>query len=180
MSTPNTQKPTSVYQLVNWLVVTRMTWIEIRRPSNRHVLARFEPFTNYRYRLPDGTELPLRVQYAWCARCDAFIEAEDRYTEDEILDRIARLDVDSPDLRAWQTALDSTATRQTPSRCLSCGSVFAITPLQSGKEIAHPNGDGTIIVSSDGMLGSDPYIPPPTYFDHEGLRVASSNTENDS
>lgn len=154
-----------------------MSWIEIRRPSNRHVLAKFESVVDYRYQLLDGTELPLRVQYAWCAHCRVFVEAEKRYTEDEIRDRISRYDVDSTDYRTWQTALHWNATRQSPSRCLSCGSFFAITALQKCKEIPHPAGHGTIFVSSDGNLGGGPYIPQPVYFDHEGLRIESSSAK---
>lgn len=90
-----------------------------------------------------------------------------------------RFEVGSLDRRIWQTELSWNAKRQSPSRCLSCGSSFAITLLQSG-EIPKPNSDGTIVVKSDGMLGGGPYIPPPTNFDHERLRIASSNAEHAS
>ena len=70
-----------------------MTYIEIQRPSNGHTLARLSMWPNYWYRFADGFEVPLAVNYGWCARCEEFVEVERLYTKDEI------------QKKAWRSAL---------------------------------------------------------------------------
>ena len=154
-----------------------MTWIEVRRIPNNHLLARFHSYTDYRYRLTDGSEIPLRVQYAWCARCENFVEAEDTYSEKEINERIERCAAGSHTQKAWQAALNWNGYLQSPARCLSCGSCSAIKPLRLNEKIRHPIDGGAIVVAGDGTLGGSPFAPAPMFFDHQGLRIVTSNTE---
>ncbi len=118
-----------------------------------------------------------RKRSSWCSRSSGFrLEAEKRYIEDEIRKRAIRSGLAGPPHLADRAKLECKKTISIP--CLSCGSSFAITLLQSG-EIPKPNSDGTIVVKSDGMRWRT-LIPPTTNFDHERLRIASSNAEHAS
>ena len=68
-----------------------MASIQITRPTNRHVLARFSLLPNYRYRLNAGTEIRVGVDYAWCARCADFVEAERLWTPEDIENNLENL-----------------------------------------------------------------------------------------
>lgn len=177
-----------------------MTTIQIQRPSNGHVLASFEYWTNYHYVFLDGSEVPLPVRCAWCARCERFVEVERLYTDEEIQARldglesvriewavhyakaIERAEILGKDLsrvptclmqyRAWESALAWRKSRESPPRCLECGSFFAVIELLEGKQVPHPAGSGVIIVTSDGTLGGLPEVGPPMYFDGEGRRLS--------
>lgn len=156
-------------------------------------------WSNYWYRFADGLEVPLAVNYGWCARCEEFVEVERLYTEEEIqqrlddlegtrsdwptydaqaLERAELLGEDLTSVRtrlmeydAWRSALAWRRKRKSPPRCLKCGSFFAVTVLPEYKEVPHPGGKGDIILRGDGTLGGGPYTPPAVYFDSEGFQL---------
>lgn len=70
-----------------------MSFIHVERPTNGHVITRFYKWHNYNYRFPDGCELPLQVQYAWCHGCELFVEAEKLFTTQEIQQKIENLSI---------------------------------------------------------------------------------------
>ena len=70
-----------------------MSFIHVERPTNGHVITRFYKWHNYNYRFPDGCEVPLQVQYAWCHRCELFVEAEKLLTKQEIQQKIEGLSI---------------------------------------------------------------------------------------
>lgn len=177
--------------------------IQIKRPTNGHVIAEFSQDHNYNYRFPDGSVVPMNVQYAWCHRCEQFVEAELLYTEQEIQQQIDDLDIvrdkwsktdagellwwklcDRPmsefrtslqEYEAWKTALIWCKRRKSTARCLQCSSFTAIVVLPQFEEIAHPYGEGVIIVTINGDFPVPSYSndysgPPPVFFDGEGIR----------
>ncbi|MBN69924.1 MAG: hypothetical protein CME32_11690 [Gimesia sp.] len=66
---------------------------QVIRPTNGHVIAKFEKSHDYYYRFPDGCEVPLQVQYAWCHGCELFVEAEKLFTTQEIQQKIENLSI---------------------------------------------------------------------------------------
>lgn len=176
-----------------------MNWIHVKRPTNNHVITKFEQYHNYHYRFPDGCELCLEVQYAWCHQCEQFVEAERLYTQQQIQQQINNLSAvrhawsqtdsvaierwkyleyplsdfrtSSQAYEGWKTALTWCKQRKSPPRCLECGSFTAVVMLPYGEEIAHPFGEGVIIVTGDDTLGGGigGYLPP-VFFDEEGIR----------
>jgi hypothetical protein len=176
-----------------------MTYIEIKRPSNGLVLARFSLLHNYWYRFDNDLQIPLAVSYGWCARCEEFVEVERLYSEEEIQQKLHDLDLTRSDwpvrdaaaremaeilgqyqlkirsrlmaYEAWNVALAWRRTRQSPPRCLKCSSCFAVTVLPEYEEVPHPHGKGSIILTSDGTLGGGPSLQPASYFDREGLQL---------
>ena len=170
---------------------------EISCPTNGRLLASFSMDCNYYYRLADGTEFPLPVNYAWCYHCEQFVEVERLYSISEIQQHIenllatkdtwtsddtkaakhyAALDRVLPDrfkcqarYETWQAVLAWRHSRKSGPRCLQCGSIFAIKILPTGKEIEHPAGQCTIRVGVGGhFVGSQ---SESTFFDADGLRL---------
>ena len=151
-----------------------MASIQITRPTNRHVLARFSLLPNYRYRLNAGTEIRVGVDYAWCARCADFVEAERLWTPEDIennLENLLLLNVKSAKHSNQNAVLAWRQDRTSPPRCLSCESPFAITKIESDAVTPHPSGDGDIFLSSDGVLGGAPELNEPVYYDPDGKRI---------
>jgi len=174
----------------------------IRCPSNGQVLASFCDWGSYRYQLDNGIEFPLDVAYAWCHRCESFVECERLYTVDEIEDRIAGLEltrdqwskIDAEkeeryaeidrklpnDLtqralyRTWCAALVWRQERRAPPRCLECGSFFAIEVLPDSEIARHPGGECMVEVCCGGHASVDGF-PDVIYYNAEGLRVAHSS-----
>ena len=151
-----------------------MARILITRPNNRHVLARFSLFPNYRYKFDTGTEIRAGVDYAWCAQCADFVEAEHLWTPDEIENNhnnLLLLNEKAGSFSPLNTVLAWCQDRTTPPRCLSCESAFSITKIESNSVMPHPNGDGEIFLSSDGVLGGTPELNEPVYYDPSGKRI---------
>lgn len=177
--------------------------IQIKRPKNNHVIKEFSPEHNYNYRFPDGSVVPMQVQHAWCHRCEQFVEAERLYTQEEIQQRLDTLDavrdkwpkIDAGELlwwkvqgkplsefrtklqeyEAWKTALIWCMRRKSTPRCLECSSFTAVVILPQYEEIAHPDGEGEIIVTINVDFPvpnyiSEPDVLPPVFFDGEGIR----------
>ena len=149
--------------------------IQIKRPKNNHVIKEFCQENNYKYRFPDGSMVPMQVQYAWCHRCEQFVEAERLYTQEEIQQWLDKLEavrykwpkIDAGELlwwkvqgkplsefrtklqkyEAWKTALLWCKRRKSTPRCLECSSFTAVVILPQYEEIAHPDDEGEIIVT---------------------------------
>ena len=158
-----------------------VAWIQVTRPTNHHVLARFSLFTDYRYQLLPNTHIKVGVDYAWCRGCDAFAESERIWTTREIEtnhNNLLLLSRDDPTEHRKQLnglANDWLLNRISPPKCLACGSSFGITKVETGLITAHPNGDGMITIGSDDTLGGGPPIACPVYFDPDGNRLGDSN-----
>jgi len=157
-----------------------MTWIQVTRPTNQRVLARFELFTGYQYRLCSGNCIKVGIDYAWCSKCDAFVEAEMLWEPHQIDSNYQNLLLshgDSPEQRerSRAIALEWRENRISHPKCLSCGSMFGITKIKSHTVTEHPNGDGTIIISSDGTLGGCLPDPRVIYFDPDGRRISDQS-----
>lgn len=171
---------------------------EILCPTNRRVLARFCMWDAYSYRLDDGIEFPLPVAYAWCHRCERFVECERLYASNEIqrtIDdliaakeqwaeedarlaaRFAELGRNLPcDLtreacyERWAAALAWRQSRKSPPRCLECGSFFAIKILPDSEEIPHPAGTCTIILGGGSHVSVSSF-PDHVFFNGEGVKI---------
>jgi len=172
--------------------------VDVVRPNNRLRLASFWRWCGqYWYRLDKDIEIPLLVDYAWCHRCEAFVEVEQLYTEDDIQRKVddlvgsrngwERLDAErartfqevnrempldltcEARLARWSAALQWRRTRKSPPRCLECGSYFAIHVLPEGEEVPHP-GDGGAVLVTGGDWCTGP-LPDPIFFDCEGIRI---------
>jgi hypothetical protein len=152
----------------------------------------------YCYRLDDGVVFPVDVAYAWCHRCERFVECKRLYSTDEIQRRIDELVATKEnwaeqDARAaerfaqwggdlrddlkreacykrWVAALAWRQNRKSPPRCLECGSFFAITILPDSKEVPHPAGNCTIIVGG-GSHASVSGFPDYVFFNAEGIKI---------
>lgn len=174
-------------------------FLTVTRPSNGLCLGMFDLHPDYYYRLSDGNRLRLLVDYAWCHRCERFVEAERLYSLDEIqheIDKLsatqgqwANLDADVMDFYAkegremprefiqqvrydtWVTAFSWRRNRKTPPRCLRCGSFFAIKFIPRCEVIPHPRGDGSIVLQLGGHA-SQASFPDPVYFNEEGIQLA--------
>ena len=155
-----------------------MASIQITRPTNRHVLARFSLLPNYRYRLDAGTEIRVGIDYAWCARCVDFVEAERLLTHKDIAnnrENLLLLNVKSANHSDRNSVLAWRQNRTSPPRCLSCESPFAITKIESNTVTPHPSGDGDVFLSSDGVLGGAPELNEPVYYGPDGKRIRMAN-----
>jgi hypothetical protein len=149
--------------------------------------------------LADGTEFGLQVQYAWCHRCETFVEAELLYSVQEIEEAITYYEASDPkkweavnvrraalfremglppprrwtrerQVATWRKALAWRLARKSPPRCLNCGSFFAVKMLPGGREVPHPAGDGQVIVTAGNHAIGE--LPREVYFTGEGNRLA--------
>ena len=153
--------------------------LQVTRPSNGHVLARFDACVDYRYRLTHEHEIRMSVDYAWCSRCNSFVEIERMWTELEIcsnksnvlLSEVSGRRLETPTTERLDAALEWRRSRTTYPRCISCGSVTAATTIPLHTETQHPNGDGIILLSGDGALGGMPTRDTPKYFNTDGLPI---------
>ena len=159
-------------------------YYQVIRPSDGLVVATFGDPWGYYYRLGDGIELPVPVDYAWCGRCAKFVEAERLYPLEEIEETIAALAATRQDPSAnskawrlqaefdrWAAALAWRKSRQAPPRCLGCGSQAELQFLSLDRPVADPRGEGTLQVRVGG-LALDAKLSSPVYFDGEGNRLA--------
>lgn len=161
-------------------------------------LASFLNWSRYLYRLDDGVELPFTTDYAWCHRCERFVECERLYSVDEIQrhiddliatkatwgeedahlsDKYAQLGISLPNglereacYKRWVAALGWRQERKSPPRCLECGSFFAIKVLPDSGEFPHPAGNGTVILACGGHACVAGF-PDFVIFNAEGVKV---------
>jgi hypothetical protein len=176
-----------------------MTYItDVYCPSNGLRFASFYMWGHYYYRLENGITFPLQVAYAWCHRCEDFVECERLYSTNEIQEIIDRLNArghqqsgleaqsaaqfteatrglaadleDDAISESWVAALTWRRNRKAPPRCLKCGSFFAIKVLPLGEEVPHPTKNCSIVVG--GVTHACVYeFPSPIFFDAEGVRI---------
>ncbi|BDI31221.1 hypothetical protein CCAX7_32720 [Capsulimonas corticalis] len=107
--------------------------------------------TNYAYRLPEPPDVFLWTQFVWCGECRKIVQAEKLLTEEEIdawlagqWNRRIRLDGE----RYRQIIVG----RQSPARCLTCGSVD-IVAAKSGEHVAtvlHGDCGGVVSLNRSG------------------------------
>ncbi|TWU52048.1 hypothetical protein Poly59_36450 [Rubripirellula reticaptiva] len=153
--------------------------LQVTRPSNGHVLARFDVCIDYRYRLTYEHEIRMSVDYAWCSRCNSFVEMERIWTESEIRSNTSNVllsewsgrQLETPTTARLNAALEWLQNRTAHPRCLSCGSVTATTRIPPNTESLHPNGDGIIRLSGDGVLGGTPTRYAPKHFAPGGMPI---------
>lgn len=121
------------------------------------------------YRLPDGMEIPQFDEAAWCFECDGLQSAEQlldieyigeviQHLEEHGLDQqsrdIAHLlekDEDSSHLErlwTWRAMLEWRRTRQSPPRCLRCGSTKLRMLRSPDSRFLHPGCGGVFSVIS--------------------------------
>lgn len=179
--------------------------IEIRCPTNGLRFASFPYWGQYHYRTGDG-EFHLEVDYAWCARCDRFVECEKLPMIEDLKRIVAQYDANRPvwpeldahqrkyfrdtlqrelpsDLtqRAlhakWSAALTWRQTRTTPARCLECASFFAITVIPKSENVQHPAGD-CLVRRSGGDHVSIAAFPDQIFYNGDGIRVAQESFDD--
>ncbi len=167
--------------------------------NNLHLASFYLPCGQYYWLLDDLTRIVFSyVQYAWCHRCERFVEVERLPTVEEVDTRISeletnrhcweRLDEETEDRfqslghemrselrmaeqhRTWRAAKEWITTRKSPPRCLECGSFFAIAIIPFNEEVPHPDGRGKVIVRGGDHVNCAAF-PDPVYFDREGTRL---------
>ena len=180
--------------------------VEISCPTNGVHLASFPIWGQYHYRDDSGAEFPLQVDYAWCRRCERFVECELLPSIDELQSNVAALasanqiwrEIDADkrkywretfgrDLPAnltqaslhsmWSSALHWRQTRKTPPRCLECGSFFAISVLPESQDVRHPGGTCLVRVGG-GTHASVADFPDQVFFNSEGIRVGQESYDD--
>jgi hypothetical protein len=158
-----------------------MAELEVRRPSNGHVLASFPIYSDRRYRLPSGDEIRVGNDYGWCRSCRNFSAIERLWTQTEIENNRDNLLLVAQSLTEAEVetkrrnAINWLRDRRTPVRCLTCGSIFGFTTITPGVEQPHPDGDGLVVLTSDGALGGGPPTSIPEYYAPDGTRLASDH-----
>jgi hypothetical protein len=137
------------------------------------------------YRLADGSKLHILQQSAWCPVCKRFVVAEEVPSIASLEEEIARYRSADPDtLLTWAFVSDGAPVaervaellryiewrkrRQSPPRCLECGSVDPVPVPMSG-EFAHPNTGERVVVGSSGFADTAPWFAD---FSPEGLQIA--------
>jgi hypothetical protein len=155
-----------------------MAELQVRRASNGHVLASFPIFSDRRYRLPSGDEIRVATSYGWCRSCRRFSAIERIWTQGEIESNKDNLLMATQPFTEHEietkrrNALNWLHGRRTPARCLTCGSMFGLTTITIGVEQPHPDGDGLVVLTSDGTLGGPPPTPKPEYYAPDGTALA--------
>lgn len=172
--------------------------IEVRCPTNRQTLATFLEYPRHYYRLDDAIEFPIKIGYAWCHKCERFVECEDLYSVAELQENVDRLvarkdqweSIDAEHIarrkelglefpqhllqknlfEAWSAAVQWRANRRSPPRCLECGSFFALKSLPRSETVPHPCGTGTVELSLGGHA-SIASAPERILFNSEGIRL---------
>ena len=105
---------------------------------------------DFAYRLAEQPDVYLWTQFAWCPQCGRVIEAEELLSPSEAEHRIAT--TTGRIRRDAQRYRDMRGARQSPARCLTCGSVD-IQPAswRGGKEaewtVPHPPCGGEILIA---------------------------------
>jgi hypothetical protein len=153
--------------------------LQVRRPSNGHVLARFSRFSDRRYCLPTGDEIRVANGYGWCRSCKSFSAIERIWTQEEIENNTDNLLLVTQSSTKHEVeakrrnAMNWLHCRRTPARCLTCGSIFGFTTITFGVVEPHPDGDGLVVLTGDGTLGGLPPNPKPEYYAPDGTALTS-------
>ncbi len=162
--------------------------LEVKRPRNNHVLARFDIWVDFRYRLTAEHEIRMGIEYAWCVHCESFVEIEKLWSEADIVSNSENLllvggtgvnDQGFVNSRR-NNAFEWLRNRTVLPRCLSCESLASTTRIPYGVEMSHPGGIGTIILIADGTLGGGPSCNSPEYFSPDGRRIATHPSRGSS
>ena len=172
---------------------------EIRCPTNGLLLASFSAWGQYYYRTDWGAEFPLQVDYAWCHRCERFVECERLPSVDELQSKVTELVRDEHDWSVidgderkrwratfgqdlpdcltqaslrdmWCAAVNWRKTRQSPPRCLECGSFFAISVLPESQDVL-VSGARCLVRVDGGSHASVAGFPDRVFYSSEGIRV---------
>jgi hypothetical protein len=110
----------------------------------------------YYYELPDGQQLPLFHRQAWCAECATIVNAEELpdvaeiqgLLEGAIADEAAGGAAESqPErIKLLQGALQWRLLRESPPRCLVCGTyrIESLKPLVGSSAARHPQCGGEL------------------------------------
>ncbi|MDB5306890.1 MAG: hypothetical protein JWO38_1092 [Gemmataceae bacterium] len=142
------------------------------------------------YRLPDGSELPVDQQPAWCPVCMRFVLGERLPSVAELEQSLAAVQARDPQRLRMLTFVgrsveDETAElgrrigwrrgRVNPPRCLECG-CDRILPLPPGNEFAHPATGEPVVVASSGFASTDRWVAE---FTPEGTKPAEPHAAPD-
>jgi ferredoxin len=147
------------------------------------------------YELERGVYLPVRDELAWCAVENALVRAEDLYpvaelaaalaehealadieVEDEVTGILITREHRAKRIDEARIALDWRRRRNSPGRCLSCGTT-SVAPLWRDEGPPHPGcpRGGVLRPTLMSSLWMAPAHPP--VFSEEGLRLAHSEFE---
>jgi hypothetical protein len=136
------------------------------------------------YRLLDGTKLHILQQEAWCPCCRMFVAAEDIPSVESMEEEVRQLEAGDPELlRRWAFVSNGTPVaeriaelhrrtdwrrqRQSPPRCLICGSV-GVLPVPGAGEFSHPETGERVIVGFTGWVDTAPWFAD---FSSEGQKL---------
>jgi hypothetical protein len=141
------------------------------RPSGNSI--EFTGTRGEKYYYPDGTEVDVHAWPIWCLECGKVAHGEHFETLEALKKEIVDFqDPTSPASQMFHLSREVQleklkqrqiwmAKRQSPAKCLDCGS-SQIVPL-SAKPVPHPAGEGTIECAFIGMCSTDftnrPYTP---------------------
>lgn len=123
------------------------------------------------YRLLDGSTLHIIQQSAWCPECNRFVIAEEIPSIDQLKEELAKYQArDMEQLQKWefisngapvQERIDDLLkrivwrqTRQSPPRCLECGSIKTISVPTNGM-FTHPKTGEQVIVCDQGFADTE-------------------------
>jgi hypothetical protein len=118
------------------------------------------------YRLADGTKLPILQQPAWCPACGRFVIAEWVPSTEELEEEISKFrSADRDTLQMWAFVSNEASVgeriaeltrriewrraRQSPPRCLECGSLGSV-PIPATGEFSHPHTGERVVVGDSG------------------------------
>lgn len=141
------------------------------------------------YRLPDGSKLHIMQQPAWCAACRRFVIAEEVPTVEWLQAEISRFqqpEFQQPDSEAFtiwafvsnnqpvaerieelRRYIEWRQSRQSPPRCLECGSLeLTLTPMDG--EFAHPATGERVVVGGQGWADTGSWSAE---FSPEGVQL---------
>ncbi len=138
------------------------------------------------YRLPDGSTLGVDQQPAWCRGCGQFVLAERLPEVAELDELLAAVKAREPETVRRLTVFGRSAEdevaeltrriawrrgRQSPARCLHCGS-GQIVALPSGGEFAHPATGERVTVVGSGFASMARWVAE---FSSEGIKLGSQD-----
>lgn len=143
--------------------------------------------TRHFYLLPGGDLLQMQTWPAWCEGCEAFVEAENFPTTDELggqireaeyfaewpglipLDSASRIRYMIRNITDSRSRLEWRSTRVSPAKCLDCGS-SDLRAIELDRQFDIP-GRGRCVACFRGWVDAVTDLPD-RYYSREGIRIA--------
>lgn len=144
-------------------------------------------FSTLNYCLPDKSMLPVEQEVAWCKGCRSFGSAEAIPSIEELHARVQELQTPTQKLlflygtkEVMNGAIDELRTRlswrtarESPARCLACGST-AITPVRFGEDRTCVVNGKRLAESGQGFADTADWIAE---FSSEGIAISGPTSQ---